>query len=169
MMIDDENKSQGIQGPFLEMAFPKQPFLNGRSLRDKNRKLGHLSEASALYKLPKPANPCSHPLRGIRSTSKSSACNLDSGPVVHDLDLSFTPFHANFTEISRIFHGLLPAAAFQTKRNKNLLPRMKCKWGSLAAWKHVMHATTFIKYRTFRPKWWLYNHHFWTCRRLPGK
>ena len=60
------------------------------------------------------------------------------------LDLWFTiwiclsrRFRANFT-------GLLSDAAFQTKRIKNLLPRMKCKWGSLAAWKHVMHATTFI-------------------------
>ena len=145
------------------MAFPKQPFLNGRSLQD----AGNLSEASALHKLPKPANSSTHPLASIRNTSKSSACNSRfwtcgsrSGPVFH---ADFTLFHANFTQISRQFHGLLSAAAFQPKRNKNLLPRMKCKWGSLAAWKHVMHATTFI-----HSKWWFYNHHFWTCRRLPG-
>ena len=50
----------------------------------------------------------------------------DSGPVVHDLDLSFTPI-SRFAQISRKFHGLLSAAAFQTKRNKNLLPRMKSR------------------------------------------
>ena len=69
------------------------------SLQGKNRKLGNLSEASALHKLAKPANPSSHPLQAIRHTSKSSACNSRfwtcgsrSGPV----------FHADFTQISRL-------------------------------------------------------------------
>ena len=98
MLVGRDNSTLGMQGPFLEMAFPKQPFLNGRSLRDKNRMLGNLSTASALHKLPKPANPSSRPLGGIRCTSKSSTCDSRfwtcgsrSGPV----------FHADFTQISR--------------------------------------------------------------------
>ena len=99
----------GIQGAFLEMAFPKQPFLNCHSLPDKNRKLGNLSKASALHKLAKPANLSSHPLGGIRSTSKSSTCNSRfwtcgsrSGPV---FQARVTMLHTTFREQAFAFSG----------------------------------------------------------------